>query len=245
MLTEEERFSIAEAAADADDDCLPTRAETLRSLLARSYAGEWIAVGERLPERNGNEMVMLFNGNLITFGSRSGSGGRQLCRTRAPRARQPGNDSGSLFRSKNHGQVERAGIPAQARSRGGYTANQGGHDMSEQHFTIKVGDLLHNLGLLANAYESMANGGKPFSCNPVQAAAQMKAAWLLLQQIPVWIPVSEQMPDENQCVLAYTDYGMHVASVNEYQQWGPNHGDGWDFPTVTHWMLLPPPPEAP
>jgi hypothetical protein len=74
MLTEEERFSIAEAAADADDDCLPTRAETLRSLLARSYAGEWIAVGERLPERNGNEMVMLFNGNLITFGSRSGDG---------------------------------------------------------------------------------------------------------------------------------------------------------------------------
>jgi Protein of unknown function (DUF551) len=100
LLTEEERFAIAEAAADADDDCLPTRAETLRSLLARHDAG-------------------------------------------------------------------------------------------------------------------------------------------------VWIPVGEQMPNQDQCVLTYTDFGMHVASVNEYQQWGPNHGDGWDFPTVTHWMPLPPPPEAP
>jgi len=60
-----------------------------------------------------------------------------------------------------------------------------------------------------------------------------------------WIPVSERLPNVHQCVLAYTDYGMHVASINKYQEWGPNHGDGWDFPTVTHWMPLPPPPEAP
>ena len=115
--------------------------------------------------------------------------------------------------------------------------------MSEQHFTIRVGDLLHNLALLGNAYEAVEKERKPFSVDPIQAAAQIRAAHALLQQLPVWIPVSEQMPDEDQCVLAYTDYGMHVASVNEYQEWGPNHGDGWDFPTVTHWMPLPAPPQ--
>jgi len=67
LLTEEERFAIAEAAADADDDCLPTRAETLRSLLARHDAGGWIPVSERLPDRNVNVLIYISTTTANTY----------------------------------------------------------------------------------------------------------------------------------------------------------------------------------
>jgi hypothetical protein len=37
---------------------------------------------------------------------------------------------------------------------------------------------------------------------------------------------------------------MHVASLDEDGVWYPSHGDGWEFPDVTHWMPLPEPPEV-
>jgi hypothetical protein len=65
-----------------------------------------------------------------------------------------------------------------------------------------------------------------------------------------WIPVSERLPEEDEDVLVMTaegkfaSGGMHVASLDEDGVWYPSHGDGWEFPDVTHWMPLPEPPEV-
>jgi hypothetical protein len=60
--------------------------------------------------------------------------------------------------------------------------------------------------------------------------------------------VSERLPQEDEDVIVFTDEenekGIHVASIDEDGVWCPSHGDGWMFPTVTHWMPLPEPPEA-
>jgi hypothetical protein len=64
--------------------------------------------------------------------------------------------------------------------------------------------------------------------------------------LPRWISVSEKLPEEDEDVVVFTDEqgerGIHVASVDEDGIWCPSHGDGWMFPTVTHWMPLPAPP---
>jgi hypothetical protein len=65
-----------------------------------------------------------------------------------------------------------------------------------------------------------------------------------------WIAVSERLPEEDEDVLVMTaegkfaSGGMHVASLDEDGVWYPSHGDGWEFPDVTHWMPLPEPPEV-
>jgi hypothetical protein len=62
-----------------------------------------------------------------------------------------------------------------------------------------------------------------------------------------WIPVSERMPEEDEDVLVFTKDSqpeMHVASLDEDGIWYPSHGDGWEFPDVTHWMPLPEPPKV-
>jgi hypothetical protein len=61
-----------------------------------------------------------------------------------------------------------------------------------------------------------------------------------------WISVKDRLPEEDEDVIVFTDEqgerGIHVASVDEDGVWCPSHGDGWMFPTVTHWMPLPAPP---
>jgi hypothetical protein len=57
-----------------------------------------------------------------------------------------------------------------------------------------------------------------------------------------WISVSERYPEEDEDVLVFSTDGIHVASLDEDGTWYPSHGDGWDFPGVTHWMPLPAPP---
>jgi hypothetical protein len=68
------------------------------------------------------------------------------------------------------------------------------------------------------------------------------------EMLPRWIPVSERLPQEDEDVIVFTDEenekGVHVASIDEDGVWCPSHGDGWMFPTVTHWMPLPEPPEV-
>jgi hypothetical protein len=68
------------------------------------------------------------------------------------------------------------------------------------------------------------------------------------EMLPRWIPVSERLPQEDEDVIVFTDeeneMGVHVASIDEDGVWCPSHGDGWMFPTVTHWMPLPEPPEV-
>lgn len=63
-----------------------------------------------------------------------------------------------------------------------------------------------------------------------------------LGALPVWIPVSERLPEELKNVLAYTDVG----SFAETAHWtGYRWEKTWDFEVlygVTHWMPL---PEAP
>jgi hypothetical protein len=65
-----------------------------------------------------------------------------------------------------------------------------------------------------------------------------------------WISVNDRLPEEDEDVLVMTaegkfaSGGMHVASLDEDGVWYPSHGDGWEFPDVTHWMPLPKPPES-
>jgi hypothetical protein len=59
-----------------------------------------------------------------------------------------------------------------------------------------------------------------------------------------WIPVSERLPEEDVDVLVMTNYGMHVADLDEDGLWNASHGDSWQFPEPTHWMPLPEPPEV-
>jgi len=67
----------------------------------------------------------------------------------------------------------------------------------------------------------------------------------LWEKVPRWIPVSERLPEQREDVLVFTQYGTHVAARNEYGEWYPSHGDGWQFPEPTHWMPMPvDPPES-
>jgi hypothetical protein len=116
-------------------------------------------------------------------------------------------------------------------------------------YTLTVREVLRNLGILAIAYEKMSAGSSPtgnyyFAVDATETAATLKASQQLISQIPVWIPVSERLPEEDVDVLVMTNYGMHVADLDEDGLWNASHGDSWQFPEPTHWMPLPEPPEA-
>lgn len=65
-----------------------------------------------------------------------------------------------------------------------------------------------------------------------------------IRRLSQWIPVGERLPEEDVDVLVMTHYGMHVADLDEDGVWNASHGDSWQFPSPTHWMQLPEPPEA-
>lgn len=64
--------------------------------------------------------------------------------------------------------------------------------------------------------------------------------------MPVWIPVSERLPEEYKYVLCKTDYGMEVGY--HCNEWGQDEWTTGKFASgsfdVTHWMPLPEPPKA-
>lgn len=66
----------------------------------------------------------------------------------------------------------------------------------------------------------------------------------LREQIPRWIPVSEQLPDDNVNVIAFLPGGREPGGVREMGREGESwyDGDGYTELTPTHWMPLPAPP---
>lgn len=87
------------------------------------------------------------------------------------------------------------------------------------------------MGQMKNLLITIHNGGD----EAVEAAKKLS---------PEWVPVSERLPEEEQDVVVFTAEGIHVAALDEDGVWCPSHGDGWQFPTPSHWMPLPEPPEV-
>ena len=114
---------------------------------------------------------------------------------------------------------------------------------STRKYTMTVRQVLHNLGILTDAYEKMSAGARGFAINATDAAATLKAAHQLISLVPVWIPVSEQLPEDGQNVIAYFTGGGEVgeATFNKRDVWFYNEHGAW---AATHWMPLPEPPEA-
>lgn len=114
-----------------------------------------------------------------------------------------------------------------------------------REYTLTVREVMENLASLAESYETVSRGGSPtgnyfFAVNVAEMAASLKAANVLISQLPSWIPVEERLPGEYEKVVVFTTQsGTHVASLDEDGIWFPSHGDGWMFPVVTHWMPLP------
>ena len=121
-------------------------------------------------------------------------------------------------------------------------------DMKDYNLTC--GEVLDNLLTLADAYEKASAGKAPngFAFNPTDAAANMKAAVHFIgsfgQQMPVWIPVEERLPEDGDWVLWFNkSWGCPVVVAkrdNDSLDWGGDfchtlHG-------FTHWMTLPPEP---
>jgi hypothetical protein len=56
-------------------------------------------------------------------------------------------------------------------------------------------------------------------------------------QHPQWIPVEEELPDEDMRVLTIDKDGYKEIMDFEFGKWSINH-----WPPITHWMPLPTPP---
>lgn len=66
------------------------------------------------------------------------------------------------------------------------------------------------------------------------------------QQMPLWIPVSERLPEDDQHVVAWDSQNKIAVVAYRFGEssWCMNAGDqyGFDAHAVTHWMGLPEPP---
>ena len=86
------------------------------------------------------------------------------------------------------------------------------------------------------------------TANGFQHAA---GVYVLEEDIPRWIPVSERLPEAVVVVLTFGAAGEVLGYVDRAGRWHSVHcdnetGDPWicDPGAVTHWMPLPAPPEA-
>ena len=123
--------------------------------------------------------------------------------------------------------------------------------MHMKDYTLTVRQVLENLATLAHSYETVSRGASPtgnycFSINVADMAASLKAAQVLISQLPYWIPVEEQLPDDGVEVLVSVDEnsddcGYHVC-LYRGDEWVRSES-GYIF-GVTHWMPLPEPPEV-
>ena len=75
--------------------------------------------------------------------------------------------------------------------------------------------------------------------------------WVKYEDVPKWISVKDELPDENEIVLAYNvATGTNTAVYNENRgtngftllHWGMSCGN-W-FPHITHWQRLPDSPAS-
>ncbi|MBU0592471.1 MAG: DUF551 domain-containing protein [Gammaproteobacteria bacterium] len=58
-----------------------------------------------------------------------------------------------------------------------------------------------------------------------------------------WIPVTEKLPDDEECVLIVTEDGEVWTGFLDAEQWRYVSADPVGL-AVTHWMRFPPPPSA-
>jgi len=84
---------------------------------------------------------------------------------------------------------------------------------------------------------------------------EIKESWAniltALQQMKVWIPVTERLPDKhNPCLVYVSDYDSHGEHYMEYIVTGYYHDGKWHQPhvgypgPVTHWMFYPEKPKG-
>jgi hypothetical protein len=124
--------------------------------------------------------------------------------------------------------------------------------MSEsKDYTFTVRDLLHNLRMLGDHYQSLGLGKESgFACRVDDAAAVMRAAESLIWQVPFWRAVSEQLPprpasewEDSVAVLAWSkSNGLGIAHCI----FDEDYGNRWSWQCVgepSHWMPLPEPPD--
>ncbi len=124
-----------------------------------------------------------------------------------------------------------------------------GRDMSEsKDYTFTVKDLLSNLRMLGDHYQSLSLGMESgFGCRADDATAVIRAAESLIWQVPRWIPVSERMPDEGERVMVSNATDGWVTIGSRKLTGAYHHWDGDDHEELcepTHWMPLPEPPEV-
>lgn len=93
---------------------------------------------------------------------------------------------------------------------------------------MRKSDLIEYIRCLENNY----NVAVSFNENQAKYIESLGA-------LPVWIPVTERLPEQGQEVIVY-DGGVLKPKVFCYLFWNPNY-DNWA--RVTHWMPLPEPPK--
>jgi hypothetical protein len=126
--------------------------------------------------------------------------------------------------------------------------------MHMKDYTLTVRQVLENLATLAHSYETVSRGASPtgnycFSINVADMAASLKAAQVLISQLPYWISVDERLPDEGQQVLIaqrqlrWKDE-MPTHTQSSWYEHEEFCGEADDIPhqCVTHWMPMPEPP---
>ena len=129
--------------------------------------------------------------------------------------------------------------------------------MEMQDYNLTCGEVIDNLLTLADAYEKASAGKAPngFAFSPTDAAANMKAAVHFIgsfgQQLPLWVPVEDRLPDKGVDVLVASPCPNSNVPNIDIASWG-SEGEqepvwrdsdcGRIYPT--HWMPLPEPPEV-
>lgn len=112
--------------------------------------------------------------------------------------------------------------------------------MITNDYTFTSGEVAANLRMLAAEYEKISAGKKDgFACNVAQAAAFLKAAEVLISEMPQWVSVDQRVPDFNEPVLISWK-GCMMAGIGWLAETEVWHDIEGQLPrVVTHWQPLP------